>query len=100
MGAAGAAELVATIGALRRSTLPPTIGLELPDAGLELGCLSISRRVVREPARDFFALSNSFGFGGHNAVLSVRVPPAPVEARPFARLGPPLEAKPAMDGAP
>lgn len=80
LGAAGAAEAVATIGALRRSTLPPTIGLEQPDDGLELDCLPSSRRVEREPPRDFLALSNSFGFGGHNAVLAFRVPPAPVEA--------------------
>jgi 3-oxoacyl-[acyl-carrier-protein] synthase II len=92
MGAAGAAEVVATIGALRRSTLPPTIGLELPDAGLELDCLPSSRRVEREPGDDFFALSNSFGFGGHNSVLCLRVPPAPVEA--------PLGANRAMDLAP
>jgi 3-oxoacyl-[acyl-carrier-protein] synthase II len=76
VGAAGAAEAVATIGALRRATLPPNIGHEYPDEGLELDCLPRSRHVIREPERSFLALSNSFGFGGHNSVLCLRIPQA------------------------
>lgn len=65
LGAAGGLEAIATIQAIRREKLHPTINLNDPEpelAGLD---------VVRE-AEDFrvrVALSNSFGFGGHNSTL-------------------------------
>ncbi len=69
LGAAGAVEAVATILALRNRTIPPTLGLEQPDPELDLDYVpNVSRKLAVEDAR-LLALSNSFGFGGHNAVL-------------------------------
>jgi len=65
LGAAGALEAVATILAIRRGVLPPTINHDEPDPEIGLD-------VVPNVARDHqvkVALSNSFGFGGHNATL-------------------------------
>ena len=62
---------MATLLALRERVAPPTLGLEEPDEDLDLdyvpGC-----RAAAGPAdgeAPLIALSNSFGFGGHNAVL-------------------------------
>ena len=65
LGAAGALEAVATVLALRHGILPPTINHDDPDPEIGLD-------VVPNEARDHqvrAALSNSFGFGGHNATL-------------------------------
>jgi len=65
LGAAGALEAVATILAIRHGVLPPTINHDEPDPAIGLD-------VVPNVARDHrvrVALSNSFGFGGHNATL-------------------------------
>jgi 3-oxoacyl-[acyl-carrier-protein] synthase II len=82
LGAAGAVEAVATLLALRDRIAPPTVGLSQPDEGLDLDYVPGSARPLRAPARGsepggegtsggrpLLALSNSFGFGGHNAVL-------------------------------
>jgi len=73
LGAAGAVEAVATLLALRDRIAPPTLGLSEPDAGLDLDYVAGSARplAVRgdRPEGPVLALSNSFGFGGHNAVL-------------------------------
>lgn len=67
-GAAGAIEAVFSILALRTKTLPPTINYETPDPECDLDYVPNSaREVVVE-----HALSNSFGFGGHNACLVFR----------------------------
>jgi 3-oxoacyl-[acyl-carrier-protein] synthase II len=65
MGAAGAVEAVVTVEALQSGMLPPTINYEYPDPECDLDY------VPNEPreANVRFALSNSFGFGGHNASL-------------------------------
>jgi 3-oxoacyl-[acyl-carrier-protein] synthase II len=70
LGAAGAVEAIATILAARAGVVPPTIGLEQPDPELDLDYVPREARPLT-PAngRHAIALSNSFGFGGHNAVL-------------------------------
>jgi 3-oxoacyl-[acyl-carrier-protein] synthase II len=67
LGAAGAVELIACIRAIQENLAPPTINLENPDPDLGLDYVP---HVARERRIDR-ALSNSFGFGGHNASLLV-----------------------------
>jgi 3-oxoacyl-[acyl-carrier-protein] synthase II len=64
-GAAGAIEAVFTVMALVTETLPPTINHETPDPECDLDYVPNAARNVRVD----HALSNSFGFGGHNACL-------------------------------
>jgi nodulation protein E len=68
LGAAGALEAVATVMALQRGVLPPTAGFEAedPECGLDV-IANVARRVEVGAA-----LSNSFAFGGLNAVLAFR----------------------------
>jgi 3-oxoacyl-[acyl-carrier-protein] synthase II len=68
LGAAGAIEAVATILALRDRVAPPTIGWEEPEEGLDLDYVPGTARPLtgEGPA---IGMSNSFGFGGHNAAL-------------------------------
>lgn len=68
MGATGAIELAATVEALRRSVVPPTAHYTKPDADCDLDVVPNEARPM--PVR--IALSNSFAFGGLNAVLLVR----------------------------
>jgi nodulation protein E len=68
LGASGALELVATLMAMRDSVAPPTIGYLGPDPACDLDCIPNEARELRIDA----ALSNSFAFGGLNAVLAVR----------------------------
>jgi 3-oxoacyl-[acyl-carrier-protein] synthase II len=70
LGAAGAVEAVATVGALARSIAPPTLNLAEPDEGLDLDYVpGAGARALERNGRPPVALSNSFGFGGHNVVL-------------------------------
>jgi nodulation protein E len=69
MGASGAIELASSLLALRDGFLPPTINLEKPDPECDLDYVPNKAR----PARVRTFLSNSFGFGGMNAVVAVRV---------------------------
>ena len=69
LGAAGAVEAVATILALRDRIAPPTLGYEQPDEGLDLDYVPQQARPWTSTASPPSALSNAFGFGGHNAVL-------------------------------
>ena len=70
LGAAGAVEAVATLLALNDLIAPPTIGLSEPEEGLDLDYVPAAARPLQRPqGRRALALSNSFGFGGHNAVL-------------------------------
>jgi 3-oxoacyl-[acyl-carrier-protein] synthase II len=64
-GAAGAIEAVFSIMALRSGTLPPTINYETPDPECDLDYIP---NAARESSVEH-VLSNSFGFGGHNACL-------------------------------
>lgn len=71
LGAAGAIELVAAIGALREGVVPPTANFLDPDPECDLDYVP---NVARErPVRA--ALSNSFAFGGLNAVLALKRAP-------------------------
>lgn len=68
LGAAGATEALFCALALRDGQLPPTINLETPDPNCDLDYIPHqTRRVAVE-----YALSNSFGFGGHNSALIFR----------------------------
>jgi 3-oxoacyl-[acyl-carrier-protein] synthase II len=70
LGAAGAVEAVATLLALRDRVAPPTLGYEEPEPGLDLDYVpGAARPLERSNGRPAVGLSNSFGFGGHNAVL-------------------------------
>jgi 3-oxoacyl-[acyl-carrier-protein] synthase II len=70
LGAAGAVEAIATIASLREGVVAPTLGLEQPEDGLDLDYVPGSARPLAAPEdRAPIAITNSFGFGGHNAVL-------------------------------
>ncbi|WP_435225558.1 beta-ketoacyl-[acyl-carrier-protein] synthase family protein [Streptomyces sp. Tue6028] len=69
-GAAGGVEAVATVLTLHHGLIPPTIGCEEQDDAIELDVVTKAPRAL--PALGDLALSNSFGFGGHNAVLALR----------------------------
>jgi 3-oxoacyl-[acyl-carrier-protein] synthase II len=69
LGAAGAVELVAAILAMRRAVLPPTINLRTPDPECDLDYVALEARAVAAPRA---VMSNSFAFGGTNAVLVAR----------------------------
>jgi nodulation protein E len=68
LGAAGAIEAAATLLALRHGILPPTANFNQPDPACDLDVVPN----VARPAASEFALSNSFAFGGLNAVLAFR----------------------------
>ncbi|KWX07484.1 3-oxoacyl-ACP synthase [Hydrogenibacillus schlegelii] len=68
LGAAGGVEAVATALTIARGIIPPTINLTDPDPELDLDY--VPNVAVRADVR--VALSNSFGFGGHNAVLVLK----------------------------
>jgi 3-oxoacyl-[acyl-carrier-protein] synthase II len=68
LGAAGAAELIFCIKAIEQNIIPPTINLDHPDPACDLDYVPLKAR----EARVDIAMSNSFGFGGHNATLLVR----------------------------
>jgi len=65
LGAAGAIEAALTVLAVERGVLPPTANLQHPDPEVELDLVAGAPREERVAA----AVSNSFGFGGQNAVL-------------------------------
>jgi len=68
MGASGAIEIASSLLALNEGFLPPTINLDTPDPECDLDYVP---HRPREAAASLF-LSNSFGFGGMNAVIAVR----------------------------
>jgi 3-oxoacyl-[acyl-carrier-protein] synthase II len=70
LGAAGAVEAVATLLALRDRIAPPTLGWSEPEEDLDLDYVpGAARPLLLADGRPALGLSNSFGFGGHNAVL-------------------------------
>ena len=68
LGAAGAAEAVVSVLALREGIAPPTIGLTEPDPDCDLDYVPLTARKADFDA----AISTSLGFGGHNACLAFR----------------------------
>lgn len=68
LGAAGAVEAVACVLALTEQTAPPTIGLEEKDPECDLDYVPLRSRKMSID----IALSNSLGFGGHNAAIAFR----------------------------
>lgn len=68
LGASGGLEIIATILAAKNSVVPPTINLDHPGDGCDLDyCPKVARdRKIR------VGMSNSFGFGGHNACIIIR----------------------------
>lgn len=68
LGAAGALEFCVALLSARNGMIPPTINNDDPDPVCDLDC---APNVARERKIDV-ALSNAFGFGGHNATLAVR----------------------------
>ncbi len=68
VGAAGGAEAIFTALALHNGILPPTINYEYPDPECDLDYVPNTAR----KADIEYALSNSMGFGGHNAVLALK----------------------------
>jgi len=69
LGASGAVELIICTKAITKSVLPPTINLENPDPRCDLKIDYVPLQARR--AKVNIALSNSFGFGGHNSCLVV-----------------------------
>ena len=65
LGASGGIELVACAMALQHNVIPPTINLETPDPECDLDYAPNQPRELQVEV----AMSNSFGFGGHNASL-------------------------------
>ena len=68
LGATGAVEAVASVLALENSFVPPTIGYKVPDEECDLN-YTPNKGVERDIK---YALSNTLGFGGHNAVLCLK----------------------------
>ena len=68
LGAAGAAEAVAGVLAIKEGFIPPTIGYRVPDGECDLDYVPNKAR----DAKVDFVLSNSFGFGGHNACIALK----------------------------
>jgi 3-oxoacyl-[acyl-carrier-protein] synthase II len=73
LGAAGAAEAVATVKTLASRIIPPTLGYEVPDPECDLDYVpGEARPLVLANGRPPVAVSNSFAFGGHNVALVFR----------------------------
>lgn len=72
MGAAGAIELIATVLAIDTRIIPPTINYEEADPQCDLDYVTEGARAMQGNAPLRTAMSNSFGFGGNNAVLVTR----------------------------
>jgi 3-oxoacyl-[acyl-carrier-protein] synthase II len=69
LGGAGAIEAIFTVLALAERTAPPTINLENQDPAIPLDVVTSPRKLPDGP---ILAISTSFGFGGHNAVIAFR----------------------------
>lgn len=68
LGGAGALEFVISLLTIRHGIIPPTINYVTPDPNCDLDCAP--NKAAQRPVK--VALSNSFGFGGHNVTLAVR----------------------------
>lgn len=70
LGAAGAVEAIATVMAVVHDTVPPTINFRNPDPAIDPNLNLTLNKVQYRPVR--VALTNNFGFGGHNASILIR----------------------------
>jgi len=70
LGAAGAIEAIAAIMAVKHDVVPPTINFKEPDADIDQK-LNLTLNKSQERKVDF-AISNTFGFGGHNASVVIK----------------------------
>jgi 3-oxoacyl-[acyl-carrier-protein] synthase II len=70
LGAAGAVEAIASIMAVVHNIIPPTINLKVPDPEIDQNLNLTLDKVHKREVN--YALSNTFGFGGHNASIVVR----------------------------
>ncbi len=68
LGGAGAIEAIFTVLAIHERMAPPTLNLDNQDPAIELDVVTSARPL----GDNFLAISNSFGFGGHNAVVAFR----------------------------
>jgi 3-oxoacyl-[acyl-carrier-protein] synthase II len=68
LGASGGVEAIATLKAMEHNALPPTLNLDHPDPECDLDYVPHTAR----DAQVHTAMSNSFGFGGHNASIIFR----------------------------
>jgi 3-oxoacyl-[acyl-carrier-protein] synthase II len=74
LGAGGAVEAIATLLALRARVAPPTLNWEQPEDGLDLDYVPCCAKPLTGPEDETgrsAGISNSFGFGGHNAVICI-----------------------------
>jgi 3-oxoacyl-[acyl-carrier-protein] synthase II len=69
LGGAGAIEAIFTVLAIHERTAPPTINLDNPDPAIKLDVVTSPRKLE---GSNILAITNSFGFGGHNAVVAFR----------------------------
>ena len=69
LGGAGAVEAIFTVLAIHHRVIPPTINLDNQDPEIKLDVVTSPRKLTEGP---ILAISNSFGFGGHNAVVAFR----------------------------
>ena len=67
LGAAGAVEAIATVLSVSQSCVPPTCGFDQPDDQTNV---NVAQRLLMNVPQKV-ALSNSLGFGGHNACLAI-----------------------------
>jgi 3-oxoacyl-[acyl-carrier-protein] synthase II len=72
LGAAGAIEAALTLLALRDGMTPPTVGWEQREEGMDLDYVPEARPLKPKDGDGAVAISNAFGFGGHNAVVCLR----------------------------
>ncbi|MFN2314983.1 MAG: beta-ketoacyl-ACP synthase II [Bacteroidales bacterium] len=70
LGAAGAVEAIATVMAVKHDAVPPTINFRNPDPAIDPNLNLTLNKTQYRPVR--VALSNNFGFGGHNASVLIR----------------------------
>jgi 3-oxoacyl-[acyl-carrier-protein] synthase II len=68
LGAAGAIETLVTVMTLYERVIPPTINLRSPEPELNIDVVTSKRKL---PSKPLAALSNSFGFGGHNIAVAL-----------------------------
>ncbi len=70
LGAAGAIEAVASVLSLQHNTIPPTINVQNMDEAVDARLNITANKAIEKPIN--VVMSNTFGFGGHNAVIAMK----------------------------